>query len=256
MTPGAALEFTVVQYAIIVVLGVVGGFLNVMAGGGSLLSVPALIVMGASPALSNGSNRVALIPQNISALWGFWRGGFGQWRLGLGLGLVAVPGATAGALFAVNIDGGLWKRLLAFVMLGVLVLTLRRPKKRSAVAPAPRVRLGLAYVGMAVIGVYGGFLQVGVGFLIMALLRHTITPDLVRVNAFKVMAVGIYTIPSVLVFALYGQIHWPSGLMLAAGSTVGAYGAARLQVKRGQGPIRVVFAVAVVGLAAKLLLGS
>lgn len=252
----AALTFTLGQYAIIAALGVVGGFLNVMAGGGSLLSVPALIVMGASPALSNGSNRVALIPQNMSAIWGFARGGFRDWRLGLGLGLVAIPGATLGALFAVSIDGALWKKMLAVVMLGVLALTLRRPKSRTTSDPTPRVRLWLAYLGMAVIGVYGGFLQVGVGFLIMALLRHTVTPDLVRVNAFKVMAVGIYTIPSVIVFAWHGQIHWPSGLVLAAGSTVGAYGAARLQVKKGEGPIRIIFALAVVGLAVKLLLGS
>jgi hypothetical protein len=108
---------------------------------------------------------------------------------------------------------------------------------------------------MLAVGLYGGFIQAGVGFLIMPVLRRSLHLDLVRVNAHKVLIVGVYTVPALALFALHRQVHWPSGLSLAAGSILGAELATRVQISRGEGPIRIIFAIAVVAMAVKLLVG-
>lgn len=254
------------HYLLLALVGAVAGFVNVMAGGGSLLTLPAMIFLGFPPALANGTNRVGLIAQNVTAVASFRGLGFSDWRLSATLGLCAVPGAVAGALIAVRIDPLLFKQLLALVMVGVLVVTLRRPKRATHAADAPgepppdgdagpgRARLALAHVAMLAVGLYGGFVQAGVGFLLMAVLRGLLRLDLVRVNMHKVFVVGIYMVPSLIVFASSGQVRWIAGLVLAAGATTGALLATRLQVKRGEGPVRVVFALAVAAMAAKLVL--
>jgi len=261
------------HYLLLAGVGVLVGFVNVMAGGGSLLSLPVMIFLGFPPAMANGTNRVALIAQNVTAVASFRRLGFSDWRLSASLGLCAIPGAIAGAVFAVRIDPLLFKQILAVVMIGVMVVTLWRPKRpapetastdergsdeaappEDEAAPPDRRRLVLAHVAMLGVGLYGGFIQAGVGFILMAVLRCLLRLDLVRVNMHKVFVVGIYMVPSLVVFAALGQVRWIAGGVLAIGAATGALLATRLQAKKGEGPVRVVFALAVVAMAVKLVL--
>jgi len=237
-------------------LGLVAGILNVMAGGGSLLTMPAMIFFGFDPALANGTNRVALVAQNVTAVGTFAKLGVGDRRLSLSMAACTIPGAVAGAWAAVVIDPLWFKRALAVVMVGVLVVTLRKPKRAAGMdGHASRAGRVWAHLGMLAVGAYGGFIQAGVGFIIMALLRATLRLDLVRINAHKVFVVGVYMLPSLLVFALQGQVDWLAGGVLAVGTTIGAIIATRLQVKKGEGIVRVVFAVAVVAMAVRLVVG-
>ena len=230
----------------------VAGFLNVMAGGGSLLTMPAMIFMGMSPATANGTNRIALIAQNITSVSEFRRRGLADFRLSLTLGLCTLPGAVLGAVAAVRIDPLWFKRLLALVMIGALVLTLanRKPATgKGATHP------GWAHLGMVGVGFYGGFIQAGVGFIFMALVRGLLHLDLVRTNMHKVFVIGMYMVPSLLVFAVTGQVRWLAGAALAIGNSFGGWIGTRVQITRGEGVVRVVFAVAVVAMAIKLLIG-
>jgi len=237
-------------------LGLVAGVVNVMAGGGSLLTMPAMIFFGFDPALANGTNRVALVAQNVTAVGTFASLGYGDRRLSLTLAACTVPGALIGAWAAVAIDPIWFKRLLAAVMVGVLLVTLKKPKHPAgAGGHASRAGLLWAHVGMVGVGFYGGFIQAGVGFIIMALLRACLRLDLVRINAHKVFVVGVYMLPSLLVFALQGQVDWLAGGVLAVGAASGAYLATHLQVKKGERVVRVIFALAVVAMAAKLAIG-
>lgn len=240
-------------YLLLVVVGLVAGFVNVMAGGGSLLTMPAMIFMGMSPATANGTNRVALLAQNITSVSEFRRKGFADFRLSLTLALCTLPGAVLGAWAAVRIDPLWFKRLLAVVMIGVLVVTLRGRKPGAGKGADHPV---WAHLGMVGVGLYGGFIQAGVGFIFMALVRGLLHLDLVRTNMHKVFVIGLYMIPSLLVFALSGDVLWIAGAVLAVGNSVGGYIGTRVQISRGEGIVRVIFAVAVVAMAVKLVISS
>jgi len=241
------------QYVLLTGCGLVAGFMNVMAGGGSLITMPVLIFLGLQPAEANGSNRVAILIQNIAAVGSFKKQGFSDVRLSLGLSLCTVPGAVIGAVAAIAIDPQLFKRILAVVLVMSLILVISR---RSSADDAPAVAHPIwAHVAAVAVGFYGGFIQAGVGFLIMPLLQRLLALDLVRVNMHKVFIIGVYTVPALVVFALKGQVWWFAGLALAAGNAVGGWIGTHVTISRGEGAIKFVFTAAVVAMAAKLFLG-
>jgi uncharacterized membrane protein YfcA len=241
-------------FPLLAVTGIAVGFLNVMAGGGSLISLPILIFLGLEPAMANGTNRVAILVQNITAVSSFRRRGYSQIKQSLGLGLCTIPGAVAGAFVAVTIDPTLFKRILgAVLVMAVMLILRRRPPADGAENSVSRPTL--AYLGMVGVGFWGGFMQAGVGFLIMPILYQLLRLDLVRVNMHKVFIVGIYTIPALLVFAVQGKVWWLGGLALAAGNAFGAWIATRMTVDHGERVVRAVFVVAVIVMGLKLIFG-
>jgi uncharacterized membrane protein YfcA len=220
-------------FPLLAVAGVAVGFLNVMAGGGSLISLPILIFLGLEPAVANGTNRVAI--------------------RSLGLALCTVPGAIAGAFAAVVVDPVVFKRILGVVLVAAVILILRKSPS-SAGENGGISRPILAHLAMVGVGFWGGFLQAGVGFLIMPILYQLLRLDLIRVNMHKVFIVGIYTIPALLVFALQAKVWWLGGLALAVGNALGAWLATRVTIIHGERAIRVVFVAAVIAMGVKLIL--
>lgn len=247
---------------IVVAVGVASGFMNVVAGGGSLFSMPLMIFLGMPPAVANGTTRIALLAQNVTAVSAFRQKGFSDFRLSLTLGLCSLPGAVVGSLLAVEIDPLWFKRLLAGVMVVVLAIVLRRPRRAAdgeepegrEPGPPSRGRLVAAHLAMVVAGVYGGFIQAGVGFILMALLQRLLRLDLVRVNMHKVFVVGIYTIASIIVFFGRDRIDWAAGALLALGHVGGGWLGTHVQISGGERVIRAVFAVAVVATVVGLLI--
>jgi uncharacterized membrane protein YfcA len=241
-------------FPLLAIAGIAVGFLNVMAGGGSLISLPILIFLGLEPAMANGTNRVAILIQNVTAVSSFRSQGYSEIRRSLGLALCTVPGAVAGAFAAVVVDPVLFKKILGVVLVAAVVLILRR--RPSTADEDPRAsRPLLAHLAMVGVGFWGGFLQAGVGFLIMPILYQLLRLDLIRVNMHKVFIVGIYTIPALLVFALQAKVWWVGGLVLAIGNAAGAWLATRVTITQGERAIRVVFVAAVIAMGVKLILG-
>jgi len=240
--------------ALLAVTGVAVGFINVMAAGGSLISMPVLIFLGLEPAMANGTNRVAILAQNITAVSSFRSQGYSDARRSLGLAMCTVPGAVAGAFAAVVIDPLLFKRILGVVLMAAVILILRRrPQLPENGGGADRPVL--AHLAMIGVGFYGGFLQAGVGFLIMPVLYQLLRLDLVRVNMHKVFIVGGYTLPALLVFAVEAKVWWLGGAALAVGNVLGAWLATRVTITYGERAIRVVFVSAVIAMGLKLVLG-
>ncbi len=237
-------------------VGAVAGVLNVLAGGGSLLTLPVLLFLGLPAALANGTNRVAILVQNIVAVDGFRSRGMLPLRLALVCTGPALLGGALGAQLAVDMDDQLFRRILAGVMLGVCIIMIVDPARRLRFDPARlgAVRTAALVATFFVIGVYGGFIQAGVGFLIITgLLVHGL--DLVRINAVKVFVVGAFTVTALAVFIRNGQVDWPLGLALAAGNATGGWLGARLAVSKGHDWIRRLVLVVVVVFALRLLLG-
>lgn len=234
-------------------VGTIAGFMNVMAGGGSSLTLPALIFMGLDGAMANGTNRVAILLQNVFAVLSFRKRDVHQYGESFKLALLTLPGAILGAFIAVNIADQWFKRILSLVLIGIVVSMFFTPKKREESATGERKKSWLIYPVMFGIGLYGGFIQAGVGFLFMAALYHILNLNLVHVNMHKVFIVLIYTLPVLAIFVITGKVDWILGLSLAAGNSFGAWWGARFAVKGGEKVIRYVLAVAILLMAVKLL---
>ncbi len=235
-------------------LGVIAGFINVMAGGGSTLTLPALIFLGLTPGEANGTNRIAILIQNISAVASFKKEKYSQFAVSWKLALFTLPGAIIGALAAVKISDEIFQKILGIVLIGVAV-SIILPKgsitveeKRTAKNIPAKV-----FVAMFFVGFYGGFVQAGVGFLLMFVLHFLMRADLVRVNMHKVFIVLIYTVPAVLIFAIGGKIDFVWGLVLAAGNAVGAWQSAKVSARKGQKAIKIILAVVIIIMSIKLL---
>ena len=245
------MELELWQLYLLAGVGVLSGFLNVIAGGGSLLALPVLIFMGLPGNVANGTNRVAIVAQNASAVTSFFKKGYSDLRTMSTLALCAVPGAALGAYLGTQVSGELFNRILGGLMIVLLILMSRKPAD-AEVTEKPR-RLVLGHVLMVAVGFYGGFIQAGVGFFVMAVLYRVVGLDLVRVNAYKVFIIGIYTLVALAIFADRGLVLWLAGAALAVGTTIGGWIGAHYTIKRGERLIRVVLNAVLVVMAVRLL---
>jgi uncharacterized membrane protein YfcA len=235
-------------------VGMIAGFINIMAGGGSTLTLPALIFMGLEGSIANGTNRVAILIQNIFAVISFHQEKYHKFRFSLKLATFTLPGAIVGAVIATKISNELFQRILAYVLIGVIVAILFRKSNQTENLEKNRHQNSwLIYPAMFVVGFYGGFIQVGVGFLLMASLFYLLKINLIRVNMHKVFIIFIYTIPALLVFSLTHNVNWKYGLALAAGNSLGGWWSVKVSVKKGEGIIRIVLIAAILIMAMKLL---
>ncbi len=233
-------------------MGIIVGFINVNAGGGSSLTLPILIFLGLDGALANGTNRVAIFVQNLFAVASFRERNFHEFQLSGKLSLFTLPGAIIGAILATKISSALFERILGAVLIFIVISMFFSRSYAKGNRDQEKHTNWLIYPVLFGIGFYGGFLQVGVGFMFMAALYHLLKLDLIRVNMHKVFIVLIYTIPALGVFLLTGNVNWKFGLTLAAGSSIGAWFGAHASVKGGEKLIRIVLAIAILVMALKL----
>lgn len=238
---------------ILFAIGLFAGFLNVTAGGGSTLTLPALIFLGLDSALANGTNRVAIFIQNISAVYSFKKEKYQQFDISLKLSLLTLPGSILGAILAVQLSDALFQKILGIIMIGIII-SMVVPTKKVTDSQHNNKKIPLsAYFAMIGIGFYGGFIQVGVGFILMAALQRLMKLNLVYVNMHKVFIVLVYTIPALLIFVFTDNVNWGLGLALAAGNAIGGWWAAKFAVRKGEKLIRYVLIVAVFIMSLKLL---
>ena len=232
-------------------VGGLAGFINVMGGGGSALTLPALLFLGLDPVTANGTNRVAIILQNVSATTSFKIKGLGNIRKSAFYSLVAIPGAIVGAMIAVELPDRWFETVLTVVMVGI-VLTMVIPRGQASATKDAKPSKWI-YPTLFGIGLYGGFIQVGVGFMIMAAFYHLLKMDLVTTTVHKVIIIMLYTIPSLLVFSMTGNVDWWAGFGLAAGNATGAWIAARVAIRNGDKIVRFFLIVAALMMIARLL---
>ena len=242
------------ELALLLITGIATGFLNVMAGGGSMLSVPIMIFLGVPGTIANATNRIAILPQNVSAVWAFYRKGFSNFKLSLSLGLCTIPGTIIGAHIASNVANDQFNHLLAIIMVIVLiVMSLPQAKTISTDQSPSKKRLITGHLLMGLIGFWGGFIHIGVGFLLMPVLNRVMQLDLITTNAHKVMLVLCYTVVALVVFASQLELIWKYGIALGIGTWIGAWIAANMQIKQGIGAIKVTLNIVIVAFIIKLI---
>ena len=238
-------------------VGTFAGVLNVIAGGGSFLTVPLLIFLGLPATVANGTNRLAIITQNIGASFSFHRRGLIPRTWLLVAAPTSVIGALLGTFAAVRIGDVAFQRVLALSMVAITAWTLWHPAPRAAGGasdpPAPGRRWMYA-AAFFVVGLYGGFIQAGVGFIVLALTTAG-GLDLIRGNALKVTLLLVFTPLALVVFAASGKVDWPMAVVLASGNYVGGLVGVHVQVLKGHAWVRNVVTVTIVLFAVRLLVG-
>ncbi|WP_108807485.1 sulfite exporter TauE/SafE family protein [Aquimarina spinulae] len=243
---------------ILAIIGFIAGVINTIAGGGSLLTLPMLIFMGLPPAVANGTNRIGIFIQSISSIAGFRSKGVKPDSFGVYLGISALVGSLIGAQIAIDIKGETFNKILAIVMVIIVLFMVFKPKVnlQDVVERTQGKHLWISILAFFFIGVYGGFIQAGVGIFILLALTSINYLNLVTSNAVKVLVVFIYTIGALAIFVYNNQIDYLYGLVLATGNATGGWIASRWSVKKGDGLVKVFLIIMVIAMAIKLWIDS
>ncbi len=246
---------TLIEVLALLALGGIAGFINVLSAGGSMLTLPLLMFLGLPPQVANGTNRVAVTLQSVMAVGSFYRMGHGNLMVSLHLAVPATLGALLGAWVATWVPDEVFELVLVCAMIGASVFMLL-PQPSLNTRPLTTDRLSPAiYLAMFFVGMYGGFIQVGVGVLFIVVLYHMLKIDLRQVNVLKVSIVLPFTFAALLVFAFNDQVRWRVGLTLALGNVTGAFIATRVNMsKQGARWVKAVTLVMVVAILLRLIL--
>lgn len=236
-----AFEMSIGHALALVGVGLVAGVINTLAGGGSNLTLPALMVMGMPAEVANATNRVGVALQSVVALQGFQRHG----RLPTqDLGPILLPtlvGGALGAMAAAFAPSELIKPLLLGAMLAMTVVMVVRPGVVAPPAGTEPYRVKdrpNAWVWLGLAGFYGGFVQAGVGFILIAALAGSLRYDLVRTNALKMLCVLAFTGLALAVFLSQDLVRWGPGLVLALGTMLGARVGVRFAIRARPSTLR------------------
>lgn len=243
-------------YMILAVIGVgiIAGFLNTLAGSGSLLTLPLLMFLGLPANVANGTNRIAILLQNIVGVSSFKQQKVLSLREGLRIGLPATIGSLIGAQIAINLNEEIMTKTIGGLLVFMFFLIILKPDRWiSSKEGNPPVKRWLQIVIFFIIGIYGGFIQAGVGFFLLAGLVLGAGYELVKANAIKVFIVLLYTPFALAVFIFNHQVDYRLGLILAVGNMLGAFIGARYAVRLGARAISYFVLVALAFASMKLL---
>ncbi len=223
------------EIIILIIAGLMVGFINTLAGGGSIISLSILMMLGLPAPLANGTNRVAIAIQTLTATSSFKQQKVLPLRKSIYLSIPAVLGSLIGSWIAVDINEEIFEKAIGAIMLIMLIFILYKPQKylygRAEIMEKPLN--WKIYLIFFFIGIYGGFIHMGIGYFLLMGIVLGAGFDLVKANAIKVFIVMIYTPFTLVVFLWNGLIEWKYGLIMAIGGVIGAFIASRLAVSKG-----------------------
>lgn len=234
--------------SLLIISGFFVGFINTVAGNGTIISFSLFMGLGLPANFANGTIRLGVVLQTLAATLYFKKHNFLAMRKGLVLAVPTTAGSVLGAQVAVSIDRELFRLILGFVLIVMLFLMFYHPEKwLRGRGDAARKKTGFLQVFVFfLIGLYGGFIHIGVGLFMLAALVLMCGYDIAKANALKVFLVLIYSPFTLAVFMISGQIDYRMGLVAASGNIFGALAASRFAVTRGAGFIRWFVAVVIV----------
>ena len=243
-------------YIILAVIGVgfLAGFINTLAGSGSLLTLPLLMFLGLPANIANGTNRIGILFQSIVASGSFKQKKVLDLKVGIWLGIPSIAGAIVGSLWAINLTDEIMKMFIGFLLVVMFFVILYKPEtwikgQAGKVNEKPSILQMIIFFG---IGLYGGFIQAGVGFFLLGGLVLGAGYDLIKANAIKVFITLLFTVPALIVFILNNQVNFILGFVLAIGSVLGAFVGAKVAVSWGPKFVRYVLLTAILASALKL----
>ena len=239
---------------LLIIVGFFAGIINTLSGGGSLFTLPVLIFLGLPPSVANGTNRIVIVIQSLGGTLGYQSKKINTFPFPIYLGVTASIGSLIGAQIALQLDGAIFNRILAVIMLIVGLLILIRQNSLSSNLPERLTGKYLIYalLGFFIIGIYGGFINAGIGIFIMIFLNRLNRLSLVKTNATKVLVVMIYSTVALIFFAFNDAVNWKLGLLMALGTLFGAWWASRWSVRKGDRLIRIAMLLTIFIMSIKL----
>ena len=225
------------ELLMLILVGIAFGVINTLAGGGSILSLTAFLLLGLPPHLANGTNRVGGLFQSLSAAFAFLRARLIPRRDLMLAAPTAMLGSLLGARISLLFPELLLERLIAVVLLTFSIVLLA-PQRWLERPPPPQANLFLRALSAFLIGLYGGFLQAGIGILLLWMGRRFYGLSVETATALKVTVAAALTIPALLIFWYHGQILWFAGGALALGGAIGALLAVRWTQSHGARAVR------------------
>lgn len=244
------------QVAILICSGLIVGFVNTLAGGGTILSVSIFMLFGLPPTVANGTNRIAVVLQNMTAVYNFGRNKIIDWQRGWRLAIPTALGAVAGAIAANYISNEHFTTVFGFVAIMVAIMLIVNPKRwlKGNMQMLEKPIRWWNYPLFFAIGIYGGFIHVGVGYFLITALVFGTGHELLKSNTLKNLLVLAYVPLSLIVFAISGNVCWTFGLVHAVGNIIGAEVASRLAIKKGAKLIRYIM-IAIIAVVILQLFG-
>ncbi len=241
-------------YLLLIPAGFVAGVINTIAGGGSFLTLPALMIFcGLDAKLANGTNRVAILLSSASASATFYKHGHLDKKLAVRLAVPTLLGAPIGALLAVFLPTQTFRPIFGGIFLAMAVLLLVDPKRLTDKSRiTPRAEAYVTPIFFA-IGIYVGFIQAGMGLLLLMGMSLIRSGDLVGANAIKNLIGFVVTLVAMLVFIVYGLVDWPPALLMALGNVLGGVVGAKLAIKKGNRLVIVLLVVVMVATGIQLV---
>lgn len=235
------MEVNLVSISLLGITGFLAGIINTLAGGGSNLTLPALMMLGLPADIANGTNRIAVLMQCVVGVAGFDKHRSLDRPAIVPVLIPTVAGGVVGAFAAALLPNLYLKPVLLTTILAMSIIILLRP---SVLAPppgtptlSPAQHRG-AWWGLFGAGIYGGFVQAGVGFILLAALAGGLRYDLLRANALKMTCALAFTLVAVVIFVAFGQVSWIPGLILACGTMAGAHLAVRIAIRASPNSIK------------------
>ncbi len=235
--------------------GFFAGFINTLAGSGSTISLSLLMFLGMPANVANGTNRLMILLSSIVGVASFKQQGAIKLRENYRITIPSIIGALLGAALAVSIDEKIMTRVIGILMVFLFFVVVYKPEKWVKVTnPDHTIKLNWTQnLVMFGIGFYGGFIQLGVGVFLLAGLVLSVGYDLIKANVLKILIVLVYTLFILPVFIWNEQVNFSIGLILAAGSMLGAYIASRFAVSWGPKFVRYILLAVILVSAVKFL---
>ena len=240
---------------LIMLTGLVAGFLNVTAGGGTILTLPILNFIGLDLGVANATNRVSILFQNLSAIRHYHQNEKIDWREAATYIFPAIAGAILGTLSAVYMPPRVFRIIAAISIFSMGILLVAKPKMWDAPQGEP-LSLPKRIAALFLVGIYGGFLQAGVGFLLIWAISGGCKKNLREANVLKITIVAFYTMASLALFASFGMVNWTAAFALAFGSVIGGNAGARFNLKADHRFIRWILTAVVLISSVKMMMDA
>lgn len=225
-----SLENEILWLVLLLPTGFVAGVINVLAGGGSFITLPVLIASGLPLHIANGTNRISVVVQGIFAATDYRKKGEFDAALFKTLLPPLLLGALLGAALATKIDPDLLRPVFGVLFLLMAGGLLLRPKKKN---PTPPKLHPLRYPALFIVGMYGGFIQAGVGLWILLTSTGLFATDTLKANSVKLPLTLTFTAPALLIFIQADMVRWVPGIILALGTVLGTAVGVRLSIRGG-----------------------
>ncbi|WP_146407316.1 sulfite exporter TauE/SafE family protein [Allorhodopirellula heiligendammensis] len=236
--------------------GFLAGIVNTVAGGGSFLTLPTLMLFGLDPKIANATNRIAILCSTAAAVATFRKHGHLDRTLTIRLGAPTLLGVPVGALLAVYLSADAFESMFGVLFIAMAILLMANPKRFLQSGEHRTYPAAFQIPVFFAIGVYVGFIQAGMGILLLLGMSYFTDSTLAGSNAVKNSIGFVVTLAAAITFIAYGMVDWVPGLTMAVGNVFGGVVGAKLAIKRGSRFVFVFLVVVMLATGIKLVVAS